>query len=44
MANISISFHIDIVRWTFIFNLANLYVVAKIEMHVKIGDIFVPCY
>ena len=44
MANISISFHIDILIWTSIFHLAYLCVVAKIEMHVKIGDIFVPCY
>ena len=44
MANISISFHIDILISTFIFHLANLCVVAKIEMHLKIGDIFVPCY
>ena len=28
------SFHIDILIWTFIFHLANLCVVAKIEMHV----------
>ena len=38
------SFHIDILILTFIFHLPNLCVVAKIEMHVKIGDIFVPCY
>ena len=38
------SFHIDILISTFIFHLANLCVVAKIEMHVKIGDIFVPYY
>ena len=44
MANISISFHIDILIKTFIFHLANLCVVAKIEMHVKIDDMFVPCY
>ena len=40
----SFSFHIDILISTFIFHLANLCVVDKIEMHVKIGDIFVPCY
>ena len=28
------SFHIDILIQTFIFYLANLFVVAKIEMHV----------
>ena len=38
------SFHIDILIYTFIFHLANLCFVAKIEMHVKIGDIFVLCY
>ena len=46
MANISISLHIEIFIHvkTFIFHSANLFVVAKIELHVKIGDILVLCY
>ena len=37
------SFHIEILILSFIFHLATLGVVAKIVMHVKIGDLFVQC-